>query len=100
SHPPTRPARHRVHSRLRVLVEDEDFLIVDKPAGLLSVPTAERESDTLLARVLDYLHHRYRRRPVAFVVHRLDRDTSGAMVFARNRETLHYLPQLFRVHDI
>jgi 23S rRNA pseudouridine1911/1915/1917 synthase len=100
SHHPNRPARRHVRSRLRVLVEDEDFLIVDKPAGLLTVPTAGREADTLLARVLDYLHHRYRRRPVAFVVHRLDRDTSGALVFARNREALHFLQDLFHDHRI
>ena len=97
---PDRPVRRRVRTRLSVLAEDEDFVIVDKPAGLLTVPTAERERDTLLARVLDYLHHRYRRRPLAFVVHRIDRDTSGAVVFARNRETLHALQDLFRRHAI
>ena len=100
THHPSRPARRRVRSLLRVLLEDEDFVIVDKPAGLLTVPTAERESETLLARVLDYLHHRYRRRPFAGVVHRIDRDTSGAVVFARNRETLRGLQELFRAHAI
>jgi 23S rRNA pseudouridine1911/1915/1917 synthase len=100
SYHPNRPARHRVRTRLSVLIEDDDFLVVEKPAELLTVPTAQRERDTLLARVLDYLHHRYRRRPVAFVVHRIDRDTSGAVVFARNRETLHALQELFRVHAI
>jgi 23S rRNA pseudouridine1911/1915/1917 synthase len=97
---PNRPPRHRVRTRLSILYEDDDLLIVDKPAGLLSVPTAERESDTLLARVLDYLQHRYRRRPYAGVVHRLDRDTSGSIVFARSREVLHALQELFRAHDI
>src|SRR5262249_15396335 len=75
-------------------------VIVDKQPCLLTVPTAERERDTLLARVLDYLHHRYRRRPVAFVIHRIDRDTSGALVFARNRDALHFLQDFFRAHRI
>jgi 23S rRNA pseudouridine1911/1915/1917 synthase len=97
---PNRPARHRVQTRLSVLFEDEDLLVVDKPAGLLTVPTAARERDTLLAQVLDYLHRRYARRPVAFVVHRIDRDTSGAVVFARNRESLRFLQDLFRAHRI
>ena len=97
---PSRPARYRVSTRLSVLVEDDDFVIVDKPAGLLSVPTAEHEKDTLLARTLDYLHHRFGRRPSAFVVHRLDKDTSGSVVFARNRPTLHFLQDLFRSHAI
>jgi len=97
---PNRPARHRVRTRLSVLREDDDFVIVDKPAGLLTVPTAEREPDTLLARVLDYLHHRYRRRPTVFVVHRIDRGTSGALVFARNRESMRFLQDLFWTHRI
>ena len=97
---PSRPARYRVSTRLSVLAEDDDFVIVDKPAGLLSVPTAEHEKDTLLARTLDYLHHRFGRRPLAFVVHRLDKDTSGSVVFARNRPALHFLQDLFRRHAI
>ena len=95
-----RPARRRVRTRLSVLYEDDDVIVVDKPAGLLTVPTAERESDTLHARTLDYLQHRYGRRPYAGVVHRLDKDTSGALVFARNRAALHALQALFRAHDI
>jgi 23S rRNA pseudouridine1911/1915/1917 synthase len=97
---PSRPARYRVRTRLSVLAEDDDFLIVDKPAGLLSVPTAEHEKDTLLSRTLEYLHHRFGRRPVAFVVHRLDKDTSGSIVFARNRPALHFLQDLFKSHAI
>jgi 23S rRNA pseudouridine1911/1915/1917 synthase len=97
---PSRPARYRVSTRLSVLVEDDDFVIVDKPAGLLSVPTAEHERDTLLARTLDYLHHRFGRRPLAFVVHRLDKDTSGSIVFARNRPALRFLQDLFKSHAI
>ncbi|HKF45371.1 MAG TPA: RluA family pseudouridine synthase [Thermoanaerobaculia bacterium] len=100
SYTPDRPARHRVRTRLTVLAEDPDFVVVEKPAGLLTVPTVEREKDTLLARLLEYLHHRFRKRPTAFVVHRLDRDTSGAVVFARTREALHFLQDLFKRHDI
>src|SRR6266496_845786 len=97
---PDRPVRYRVRVRVAVLAEDEDFVIVDKPAGLLTVPTAERESDTLLARVLEDLHHRYRRRPFAGVVHRLDKESSGAVLFARNREALSFFQDLFRRHAI
>ena len=49
---PGRPARYRVRARVAALLEDDDFVIVDKPAGVLTVPTAERESDTLLARIV------------------------------------------------
>ncbi|RVV96724.1 RNA pseudouridine synthase [Mesobaculum littorinae] len=63
---------------LVLLHVDDDLLIVDKPAGLLSVPgKGEHLADCLQAR----LEAAY---PGALLVHRLDRDTSGVMVFARN----------------
>ena len=96
----SRPARRRVRARLSVLHEDGDVIIVDKPAGLLTVPTEAREKDTLWSRVLFYLQHRYGGRPYAGIVHRLDKDTSGAVVFARNRAALHFLQDRFREHAI
>jgi 23S rRNA pseudouridine1911/1915/1917 synthase len=99
---PNRKARRRVRSSLPLLHEDEWLVIVDKPAGLLSVPTAaggERE-DTALARVLDYARHRHPRRPYAAAVHRLDRDTSGALAFALQPEARAALRDLFRAHRI
>jgi len=97
---PDRPARYRVRTSLSVLHEDGDCIVVDKPAGLLTMPTAEREKDTLMSRVSAYLQHRYRRRPYVGVVHRLDKETSGALVFARSREALRSLQELFKRHAI
>ena len=60
---------------LAVLHEDHEIVVVDKPAGLLSVPgKGARLADCLLARVQAAF-------PTALLVHRLDRDTSGVMVF-------------------
>jgi 23S rRNA pseudouridine1911/1915/1917 synthase len=95
-----RPARRRVRTRLSVLHEDSAVLIVDKPAGLLTVPTEANEKDTLWARALHYLQHRYGGRPYAGIVHRLDKDTSGAVVFARSRAALHFLQDRFKEHAI
>jgi 23S rRNA pseudouridine1911/1915/1917 synthase len=95
-----RPLRRHVRTRLTVLHEDGDVLIVDKPAGLLTVPTEDREKDTLWSRALHYLQHRYGGRPYAGIVHRLDKDTSGAVVFARSRAALHALQARFREHAI
>ena len=97
---PDRPARYRVRTSLPVLHEDADCIVVDKPAGLLTLPTSDREKDTLLSRVSAYLQHRYRKRPYVGVVHRLDKETSGALVFARSREALRALQELFKHHAI
>jgi 23S rRNA pseudouridine1911/1915/1917 synthase len=99
---PNRPARRRARSSLPLLHEDEAILVVDKPAGLLSVPSspeAEGE-DTVLARVRDYVRHLRPRRPFVGVVHRLDRDTSGALAFALDPDALAALRALFRAHRI
>jgi len=61
---------------LEILHQDHEILLVNKPAGLLSVPgKGEHLADCLLARVQSAF-------PEALLVHRLDRDTSGVMVFA------------------
>ncbi|MGH9443257.1 MAG: RluA family pseudouridine synthase [Thermoanaerobaculia bacterium] len=95
-----RPALGKVRSNLRVLREEEDLLLVEKPAGLLSVPTEAKEKDTLLSRVNSYLQYRHGKRPFVGVVHRLDKDTSGVLVFTRTREALRELQELFRRHQV
>jgi tRNA pseudouridine32 synthase/23S rRNA pseudouridine746 synthase len=61
---------------LVILHEDHEVLLVDKPSGLLSVPgKGEHLADCLMARVQAAF-------PTALLVHRLDRDTSGVMIFA------------------
>ena len=98
SHHPGRPARRSVRTRLSVLHEDDDLIVVDKPAGLLAVPTAAREKDTLLSRVSLYLQHRYRKRPYVGVVHRLDRDTSYLWHRVRTRRR-HQGSVIFAIED-
>jgi 23S rRNA pseudouridine1911/1915/1917 synthase len=96
-----RKARRRVRSSLPILYEDDALVIVDKPAGLLSVPSAPgAREDTALARVLEYARHRHPRRPYAAAVHRLDRDTSGALAFALRPDARAALRDLFREHRI
>jgi 23S rRNA pseudouridine1911/1915/1917 synthase len=97
---PNLKARSRARSSLRLLHEDDDVLVVDKPAGLLAVPTAPgaRDEDTALARMREYVARRRPRRPYVGVVHRLDRDTSGALAFALSPPTRAALRDLFRAH--
>ena len=96
-------ARKRARISLPVLYEDESVLVVDKPAGLLAVPTspdAAAHEDTALARVQDYVRHLTPRRPYVGVVHRIDRDTSGALAFALAPAARPGLRAMFREHRI
>ena len=97
---PNLKARSRVRASLPLLHEDDDVLVVDKPAGLLAVPTAPdaRDEDTALARVQEYIARLRPRRPYVGVVHRLDRDTSGALAIALSPPARGALRDLFRAH--
>ena len=67
---------------IRILYEDEDFLAIDKPAGLLSVES-DKETESAFSYALDYLSAKSKTsRP--FVLQRIDKETSGVLVFAKN----------------
>lgn len=70
---------------LDVVFEDDDLLVVNKPAGILSVPL-ERKTDvpSVYEQIEDRFRSHGKRRP--FVVHRIDQDTSGLVVFAKHAE--------------
>jgi 23S rRNA pseudouridine1911/1915/1917 synthase len=99
---PSRRALSRARCTLPVLYEDEHVIVVDKPAGLLTVPSApgRHDEDTALGRVQDYAHRRKPRGAYAERVHRLDRETSGAIAFALSREARAGLIRTFRDHRI
>ncbi len=80
---------------LEILYEDELLIVVNKPAGLLSVPL-ERKSEA--ASAYDYLetHLRPRGKRRPLVVHRIDRDTSGLVVFAKTPRAQEQLKDQFR----
>ncbi|PLA75598.1 RNA pseudouridine synthase [Hydrogenovibrio sp. SC-1] len=73
-----------------IVYEDQDLLIINKPSGLLSVPGRTAPPDwNLLSQVQNYA-------PDALIVHRLDMDTSGLMVLARNRQSHRALSRQFQ----
>jgi tRNA pseudouridine32 synthase/23S rRNA pseudouridine746 synthase len=79
---------------LAVLYLDDVLLVVDKPSGLLSVPgRGEDKHDCLLSRVKTEYED-------ALIVHRLDMETSGVMVFARNKEIHRKLSGLFEQREV
>jgi 23S rRNA pseudouridine1911/1915/1917 synthase len=99
---PNRKAMSRARCSLPVLFEDEHVLVIDKPAGLLSVPTGPDtgEEDTALGRVREYVGRLHPRGGFVERVHRLDRYTSGALAFALSRQARAGLIRTFRAHRI
>jgi 23S rRNA pseudouridine1911/1915/1917 synthase len=98
---PGRPRPETTARRLRVLFEDRDILIVDKPAGVLTQPTPDRERDTLIERAGRYLaHKRGIRSPYVGIVHRIDKLTSGVILLVCAPRALRPFQSLFRSHAI
>ena len=99
---PNRKALPKARLTLPVLHQDEHVLVIDKPAGLLSVPATPGAGaeDTALGRVQDYARRLKPHGGYAERVHRLDRDTSGALAFALSREARAGLIRTFRDHRI
>jgi len=83
---------------LALLHEDDDLLVVLKSAGLLTVATERERKETAQAYLNSYLKQKGEER--VHVVHRLDRETSGVLVFAKNHETRERLKSRFAAHDI
>jgi len=93
---PKRAIRLGNASKIDVLYEDEHLIIVNKPYGMKTHPNQPEEQDTLLNHLADYLAPETQ----PHVVHRLDQDTSGAILFAKNPFVLPILGHLLEQKNI
>ncbi|RYZ52416.1 MAG: RluA family pseudouridine synthase [Sphingobacteriales bacterium] len=81
--------------QIETLFEDEDLIIINKPAGLLTIPD---RFNSLLPSLNKLLEARLGTQ--IWVVHRLDKETSGVICFAKNEQSHKYLSRLFQEHDV
>lgn len=75
-----------------ILFEDDHIIVVNKPSGLLTIATQKEKDRTLYHIVREYLVSKDRNARV-FIVHRLDKDTSGVVVFAKDEKTKNQLQE-------
>ncbi len=92
----------RQKTRLDILHAERDLLVVNKPAGLLTIPSAPGRADhedTLLGRVKEYAKHKRGRQAYAGMLHRLDRGTSGALAVALSPAAHRAGRLMFKSHE-
>ena len=82
-------------NRNAIVYEDDDIIVVNKPAGLLTVPTPRNERNTLTSQ-LNLLLQQQQPSIRVFPCHRLDRDTSGLIVYAKSRQTQQAVMEQFK----
>ena len=84
--------------KFKIIYEDENLLVIDKPAGIVVFPEGKTKEKT----IIDYLLENYPNlknaglSPRYGIVHRLDKDTSGILLIAQNNETLSFLQKQFK----
>lgn len=86
---------------LDILFEDDDIIVINKPRGVVMYPSAGNKTGTLVQNILAHTHLS----PLGGVtrpgvVHRLDKDTSGVMVFAKSDAAFRGLVKIFSTHDL
>ena len=79
---------------LSIIFENEDFIAINKEPGMLTIPDRHDETQLSLYKILNQKYAKI------FIVHRLDRDTSGLILFAKNETAHKYLSQLFEQRNI
>lgn len=82
-----------VKASLEIIAENEHFIVINKPPGLLSIPDREGKETSLK----ELLQQKYEQ---IFTVHRLDRETSGIIVFAKDAETHKFFSQAFEERTV
>ena len=85
---------------LKIIYEDRDFLVIDKPARVATIPSRLHPVDSLVKRVAGYYDLRGYQGIIPHVATRLDRDTSGLVLFAKHRLAHALLDQQLRQHEI
>ena len=76
----------KLKNNLNIIYEDEDIIVINKPYGLLSIATEKEKEYTLYHFVSMYLKSKNKNNKV-YIIHRLDKDTSGVVMFAKNLKT-------------
>ena len=80
-----KPIKKKERSNLPIIYEDDEIIVIDKPYGLLSIASDKEKSSTAYRMVMDYVQQKDKHNRI-FVVHRLDKETSGILMFAKNEK--------------
>ncbi|GAB2479114.1 RluA family pseudouridine synthase [Alkalibacterium psychrotolerans] len=88
------------HEEVEVLYEDSHYLIVNKPSGVASVPSSLYPNHTVANRVKGYILEKGYYHQTIHIVNRLDKDTSGVMLFAKHSLAHSYLDRLLQNDEV
>ena len=89
------PILKKIPYGIEIIFEDKDILVINKPENLLSVPLDKEKAENALSVLRTYFNTKN-----IFVVHRIDKKTSGVMMFAKHQEAIDRLNLMFKNHEL
>ncbi len=84
------PIKKKIRHNLPIIFENDELIVINKPSKLLSVPSDNEKGSTAFRMVNDYLQQKDKHNR-AYIVHRIDEDTSGVLMFAKKEKIAHLL---------
>ena len=95
-----KPSKKHAPKGMVILYEDKEIIVVNKSSGLLSVSTDREKEKTVHARLNSYVRKgNSKSKNRVYIVHRLDKHTSGVLVFAKSENAKRYLQEIWSEFD-
>ena len=79
------PIKTKNRKNIPIIYEDNEFLVINKPYGLLSIPSDTEKNSTAIRMVMDYVQAKDKHNRI-YLVHRIDKETSGVLMFCKNEK--------------
>jgi len=76
----------KIQEKINIIYEDENIIVINKPTNLLTISTEKEKENTLYTIVSEYIKTKNKHNRI-FIIHRLDKDTSGVIMFAKDEKT-------------
>ncbi|MCI0603629.1 RluA family pseudouridine synthase [bacterium] len=92
--------RKKLHERIEVLYEDRDVIVAEKAAGILSYPVDGRDEESAIRLIRRYWKIQNRKQEHVYLLHRLDKETSGLIAFAKTTLARNSLSRQFEEHGV
>ncbi len=88
---------HHLPAGISIVHEDDDLIVVDKPAGILTAGLPGQDVESVFLHIKVYIRDQYKRRGTkVWIIHRLDKEASGLLVFAKSERAYAFLKEEFR----
>lgn len=94
-----RPAL-RIHERIQVIHEDSDLIVIDKARGVITYPTPDQREESAIQLIRRYWRSQNVANRNIYLIHRLDKETAGLMVFAKTTLARKILLAQFEQHEV